>query len=242
MQEYRECERLFTIDSNDPNNCTTPLIFADLVASPGGHPAGSVLQSAGAGRGVVWGGCKGQIQYGVEIVLRNSDQSVGICNMPIHVMTALVKLPMNPSDQLTPAYLPNLLEGKSQLSTVARTQSDNVESVLWRREEILNWSDYNMDFGSGGLCWPTDANDAALSSLQGLGTIAWAITLGTANALYGRTPGLGIVRARVNRRLAENEGIYLVREFSLGTPTGIDGGPVLTVQSNAWLHFAIRRS
>jgi len=99
-----------------------------------------------------------------------------------------------------------------------------------------------MDFSDdGSQCWPTDISNTALGTIQGLDTVAWAITLGNANANYGRTPGLGSFRERVKRRVAENEGIFLLRNFSLGIPVGLDPGFDIVVQSNAWIQMALRR-
>jgi len=243
MQEYRECERLFVINTSLPVNCNTPFSTADLLFS-NGSPVGGVLQSAGAGAGVVWGGSRGQIHYGVALIFDTNDPPTDLttpCLLGINMMTAIVKLPLD-NDRHTPLYIPNLLQAKSQLSVVGATQSDSVDSVLWRRQEQLRWGKFNFCIDVSDSCFPVrDTADAVCGTSKSGDGLAWIAATMTSLGTYGRTLGLGSFRARVKRRLNEREGIFLVRNFSLGFPAAADPPFNIIVQSNAWVQFAARQ-
>jgi len=225
-------------------NCQEPISFADLMLSPGDNQGG-VLQSAGAGRGVLWGGCRGQVNYTVRIAFgATEDPTEGICNLDIDMMTALVRLPLDPQDQKTPLYIPNLLLGHSMLSNVVQTQSDNVESVLWRRWERLKWTSFQQDDQNAttGPCFPTNFDDDTAANVTSYAGLAWATFIAMDTALRSRTMGTGMFRARVKRRLDERQGIFLIRNFSIGTPTMITEPAQIDIVADAWVQFAVRRA
>jgi len=60
-------------------------------------------------------------------------------------------------------------------------------------------------------------------------------------AMRSRTLGFGAFRARVKRRLDERQGIFLIRNFSLGLPVPITDTP-MAITSDAWVQFAVRRA
>jgi len=244
MQEYRECERLLLVDAGQAPNCNTPVSFADLLLS-NGTMAGGVLQSAGAGSGVLWGGSRGQIQYSTRVDFVFSEPpstSSQPCNLGINMMTAIVKLPLA-EDRLTPLYIPNLIQAKSQLSVVTATQSDTVESVLWRRQEHLRWAKFELCAGDDTTCWPirSDSGGSVCGAVRPGDGDAWLHAVASSVGMYGRTQGLGSFRARVKRRLNEREGIFLIRNFSLGFPQPADPPFLVVLQSNAWIQFACRQ-
>lgn len=242
MQEYKECERIITVDNTEgtPISCQNPLILADLLASME-SPAGGVQESSGLDRALIWGGCKGQIQYSVQVTF-NTDSSppaADVCNLSVHLVTAIVRLPLNHAvTPATPLYLPNLLLSKSQLSTVFNNQSDNVESVLWRREEILRWGSFTLNSAQGDTCWPGLGSQGAgvITQLDGF---AWVAAVAGSLGTFGRTWGRGEFRERVRRRLDERQGIFLVRCISLGAAGNF--GPPINVATNSWIHYALRR-
>lgn len=242
MQEFRECNRIINIDTSDIATCENPFILADLIASPGSNQTG-VLQSAGAGNGVMWGGFRGQIQYFINLTLEFDSVEAAICNLPIFLMTALVRLPIDPAQPFLPTYLPNLIQSHSQLSNTFATQSDNVESILWRRFEQLQFSTFQFCSTDETTCWParTDTQAQLCGTTRPADGDAWISALGTALGNYGRTQNYGWCRGRTKRRLDERTGIFLVRNIHYGSPGGIEDGPIVTLRSEAWLSFALRR-
>lgn len=240
MQEWTECERQLSWDTAQVINCQQPLMYWDLVSSPGqGAVAGTQVNAPGAGRGILWGGCRGQFQYHLALELDTSSQPAipDFCHLTPYLLTALVLLPVNQSNPLLPAYLPNLMQSKSQQSVSYTSQSDNVESVLWRRYEVFRWASYVFqpaDFEDE--CWPAISFDTGPYRAGGH---AWIATQGTEIGSRTMTQGNGMMRAKVKRRVDDHHAIFITRQLSLGTVAG-DNNITGRFVSRSWLQFALR--
>jgi len=227
MQTFQDCNRGFLLQGEA--TCAVPLLFADYVCGME-RASGTVIQAAGAGRALRFGGGHRFHRYGVDA---SSGQHAGQpCLITFGIVTALVILPLFEGSEITPAYIPNLLNARSQLSVVTGSQSDTMDRVLWRtynRVVLLN-----AQGTAAGSAWPCTT---------GASTDQWELLFTSAvaalNANTERDPDrMGTVKARA--RLDEKHALYLTTQIEWGSGVNINTEAPVTLFREFYLRFAVR--
>lgn len=227
MQTFRDCDRDVNLDiANTVTSCSNPQIFADYLCGIG--PSTSPQMAAGASRAVIYGGGHLHVEYHAAQV---SGQSWP-CTFAFQVVTALAKLPLL-EDDLTPAYLPNLVVARSQLSVVPSTESDTDEDVLfWTSDQMLAT---NIDCSVGGNACeglPTGCPSGA----DAIDAHALKFIIIGSTVAYGRSHFDHQVK--VKRRIKEREALFLLTEYRWGTIGSADAA--FPVKRTVYHRYAIR--
>lgn len=226
MQTYRICEQDLGIDFTQLSTCNDPEIHVDYICGVGDPSNGTSLVE-GASRAVMFGGGFLQVRYNAAS-LKSDDLP---CHPSVQVVTALVVLPLLSANELTPAYLPNLMVTRQQASIVTATKSDTDENILWWWGEQLDLANLQCSDADSNSCWPN--NDVLCHDGD-----AHVQVLGTAAALYGR---LGIrERIKVKRRLDERHALFLTTQMAHNFV--LDPGASWPLRRNVYLRYAVRRS
>lgn len=227
MQTFRDCERQLDVDyTNQGSTCAAPQIFADYLCGVGPHASPQMVQ--GASPAMIFGGAYLHLRYDAAVLAINSNMP---CSHPISVTSAIVKLPLL-QDMVTPAYLPNLIIARSQLSVVDATESDTDEDILWWDSRQLDLTNLACTI-DGAACQEFAApvcNTCGCFNLS-------ADLVGATGALYGRTPDITI-RLKSRRRLKEREALFFLTTFNNGGLNDfVQNWPI---RRNLYIRYAVR--
>jgi len=227
MQTFRDCNRDVSLDiANSVATCASPQIIADYLCGIG--PSTSPQMKSGASRAVMYGGGHLHVEYHAAQVQGQSWP----CTFAFQVVTAICKLPLL-EDDVTPAYLPNLVVARSQLSVVPSTESDTDEDVLfWTSDQMLAM---NLECSVGGnscIGNPTGcpAGDDAIDSHA-----LKFVIIGT-TVLHGRSTF--DTRIKVKRRIKEREALFLLTEYRWDTIGSADAA--FPVNRTVYHRYAVR--
>jgi len=226
MQTFRDCERELQLVVDNTATCDDPQIFADYLCGIG--PSISPQMKAGASRLVTFGG--GHLRFRYNAAILNSDEMP--CHVAVKVVTALVVLPLL-EDDLTPAYLPNLVVARSQLSVVPRTESDTDENILY-------WHDYQLQLTNISCvgCSDEDCNPGCdQGGNGGPGDRIFVMMKSIDGVMNGRFDVDFHLKAK--RRLREREALFLLSEF-VSAPSAACPSFTWPIHRNAYLRYAIR--
>jgi len=225
MQTFRDCDRSVDLDIvNTVTSCSNPQIFADFLCGIG--PSTAPQMKSGASRAVMYGGGHLHVEYHAAQVQGQSWP----CTFAFQVVTAIAKLPLL-EDDLTPAYLPNLVVARSQLSVVPSTESDTDEDVLfWTSDQMLA---VNIDCNVGGNpCFAAGNNCGDFSANSNVFPLIVAGTV----VLHGRS--VFDTRIKVKRRIKEREALFLLTEYRWGTVGSADAN--FPVRRTVYHRYAVR--
>jgi len=229
MQTFRDCDRSMdlAIDQLVPS-CSAPQIFADYLCGIG--PSTSPQMKPGASRTLTYGGGHLHVEYHVAQV---SGQNFP-CSFAFQVVTAIVKLPLL-EDDLTPAYLPNVMVSRSQLSVVPSTESDTDEDVLyWTSDQLFA---LNIDCSVGGNnCARVIVGTGCSNSGDNIGANALAFIEYGTTVLHGRS--VFDHQVKTKRRLKEREALFLLTEYRWGTVGSADNA--WPVRRTVYHRYAVR--
>jgi len=229
MQTFRLCENQVDFDEVTwLGTCAAPHIT--MVKILGTNP-----ELSNSRKSLLFGGGHLRVRYNAAVV----DHTDCPCSPAVHVVTALVKLPLL-EDQQTPAYLPNLAITRTFDSVVRATNADNDEDILYWRDDQLDLTNIacdqptcaplHEDAGTGciGIGNPFD------TGIPLVGTFLEA----HAAALYGRITIEH--RVAVKRRLREREALFLYHAFFANLGNNFPDCPGWPVRINAYLRYAVR--
>jgi len=194
------------------------VITADFVCGME-RSSGTVIQVAGAGRTLRFGGGHVQARASLDI---NSGQSTDnpVFIAGIGIIQALIILPLAENSEVAPAYLPNIMQTRSQLSVVTATQSDTMDRVLWRHY-------FRLSFVNGPqICASTDCTERKI----------YQFLIGAKNAESGHDP-FREARIRARATLDEKHALFWIRNIEWG---GADFGTGFNLFFDNYLRFAVR--
>lgn len=222
MQTWSECSRQFTFAGTGVD-CNTPVRFADYLCGQTREP-GTVQQTAGAGRTLSFGGCFFSCRYAVDVFSGQSTDNPR-CLTSFGIVTALCVLPLADGSDLAPAYIPNLLVSRSQISAVIATQSDQYEQVLWRHyDRVTHLNEQGFAVGVFPCLSSTPLADSFLGNVAG-------------RAATTELNPFREARIKVKRRMDERHALFVVRNFEWG---GLALAAPINIFADMYCRFAVR--
>jgi len=225
MQTFRLCENEIDLQPTAwLADCNDPLIHMVKVLDAG-------QEVDRARRSVLFAGGHLRVRLNSAIIDHNDCP----CSHPLHVVLALVKLPLL-EDTLTPAYLPNLVVTRTFNSVVAATNADNDEDILWWHDEQMDLLNLSCTSASQGC--ENSGTDCTGGPDGGEFQSKFVKTVAHASALYGRMHV--DKRIAVRRRIREREALFLYVGLFSALGSVFNDCPTWPVRLNAYLRYAVR--
>jgi len=231
MQTFRLCEDELQLKDGFLATCDAPATDMVMVAGP---VAALPAMVQGASRAMMFGGGHLRVRYNMGVV----DHSDCPCSHAVHVVTALVKLPLLPND-VTPAYLPNLTGTRTQVATDPALMGDQDEDILWWYDDQLDATNLSCT-GGGPVCPIRNSGTDCSTDVDALTGKLGANLEANAGALYGRMTVDQHVR--VKRRLKEREALFLVTQWFSNVGTLFGDCPTWPFRRNVYFRYAVRPS